>query len=171
MNAVVQTVTPLTPANTIARRVKRLDWERLSQVLDTQGNAVLERLLAPDECQALAGLYPQDDLFRSRVVMGRHGFGRGAYKYFRYPSVVYPGTAWREQARGAFSLVCERVAQDRSLLCSAGGWGMIALRHGTRYGNHVCCVRGGKLCAESCFWENGAWNFESFRIQHQARGK
>jgi hypothetical protein len=57
----------------------------VSQDLDAQGNAIIERLLSPDECQALAALYPKDDTFRSRVVMERHGFGRGEYKYFNYP--------------------------------------------------------------------------------------
>ena len=42
-------------------------------------------MLSPDECRALAALYPDDSQFRSRIVMGRHGFGRGEYKYFAYP--------------------------------------------------------------------------------------
>jgi len=46
---------------------------------------MLEHLLSAEECRAIAALYPQDDPFRSRVVMGRHGFGRGEYKYFSYP--------------------------------------------------------------------------------------
>jgi hypothetical protein len=62
-----------------------IDWARVSSELDSQGNAVLERLVSKAECDALAALYSRDDLFRSRVVMGRHGFGRGEYKYFRYP--------------------------------------------------------------------------------------
>jgi uncharacterized protein len=66
-------------------RVEMLDWTRVSQDLDAQGNAVLEGILSLEECRALAALYPEDDYFRSRVVMGRHGFGRGEYKYFRYP--------------------------------------------------------------------------------------
>lgn len=45
----------------------------------------MEQLLSPAECRAIAGLYPKDEIFRSRVVMGRHGFGRGEYKYFDYP--------------------------------------------------------------------------------------
>ena len=45
----------------------------------------MEKLLSPDECREIASLYPQDDRFRSKVVMGRHGFGRGEYKYFAYP--------------------------------------------------------------------------------------
>jgi hypothetical protein len=66
-------------------RANTFDWQRISQELDNQGNAVLERLVSTDECQALAAMYPMDELFRSRIVMGRHGFGRGEYKYFNYP--------------------------------------------------------------------------------------
>ena len=66
-------------------RVKSFDWKRVSQDLDAQGSATLEHLLSPEECQKTAALYEQDDLFRSRVEMGRHGFGRGEYKYFSYP--------------------------------------------------------------------------------------
>jgi hypothetical protein len=66
-------------------RANTFDWRRISLELDNQGNAILERLVSPDECQALAAMYPMDELFRSRVVMGRHGFGRGEYKYFNYP--------------------------------------------------------------------------------------
>src|SRR5262245_61060282 len=84
-NAAAQAVTPGTAATGVAERVQALDWEHVSQDLDVQGSAIIERLLAPDECQAVAGLYPQDGLFRSRVVMGRHGFGRGEYRYFSYP--------------------------------------------------------------------------------------
>src|SRR5947199_10398576 len=62
-----------------------VDWTRVSQDLDAQGSAVLEHLLSPEECIDLAALYPKDDLFRSRVVMSRHGFGRGEYKSFKYP--------------------------------------------------------------------------------------
>jgi hypothetical protein len=57
----------------------------VAQDLDVYGSAVIERVLSPDECRMLAGLYPDDSRFRSRIVMGRHGFGRGEYKYFRYP--------------------------------------------------------------------------------------
>src|ERR1700716_1813360 len=66
-------------------RVAALDWSKLSGELDNQGSALVERLLEPEECRFLAALYPQDSRFRSRVVMSRHGFGRGEYKYFSYP--------------------------------------------------------------------------------------
>jgi hypothetical protein len=67
------------------QRVGALAWDRLSSELDAHGCAVLERLLAPETCAALAALYPDDGHFRSRVVMARHGFGRGEYQYFSYP--------------------------------------------------------------------------------------
>jgi hypothetical protein len=73
------------PASDIAARVDAIDWIKASHDLDAQGCAVLNGLLSPDECRALAAFYPDDALFRSRVVMGRHGFGRGEYKYFAYP--------------------------------------------------------------------------------------
>ena len=70
---------------TIAERVNLLDWTRVERDLDDQGSAVLGTLLSSEECQALAALYSNDAVFRSRVVMSRHGFGRGEYKYFSYP--------------------------------------------------------------------------------------
>jgi len=66
-------------------RIHAVDWNRIYHDLDTRGSAVLERLLSADECKALADLYPGDSVFRSRVVMARHGFGQGEYKYFSYP--------------------------------------------------------------------------------------
>ncbi|WP_441242816.1 2OG-Fe(II) oxygenase [Tardiphaga sp. 768_D3_N2_1] len=66
-------------------RVDAIDWQRISTDLDAQGCAVFEKLLTADECRHLASLYPDDSRFRSRIVMGRHGFGRGEYKYFNYP--------------------------------------------------------------------------------------
>ncbi len=78
------TRTSIAAENAISR-VSALDWNRVSQNLDNYGNATLEHILDPDDCKALAELYRHNDLFRSRVVMGQHGFGRGEYKYFSYP--------------------------------------------------------------------------------------
>jgi hypothetical protein len=61
------------------------DWSTLSAGLEQQGWAILPRLLAPSVCAELADLYDRDPAFRSRVIMARHGFGRGEYKYFSYP--------------------------------------------------------------------------------------
>jgi hypothetical protein len=62
-----------------------IDWTRVATDLDRYGCAAIERLLAKEECVALADLYGRDALFRSRVVMARHGFGEGEYKYFAAP--------------------------------------------------------------------------------------
>jgi hypothetical protein len=62
-----------------------LDWAGVEADLDARGNALLEGLLPPEECERLAGLYDDPARFRSRIVMARHGFGRGEYQYFRYP--------------------------------------------------------------------------------------
>jgi hypothetical protein len=85
MNARLKAVTAIAPARDIAQRVTSVDWERVSQGLDAQGSAMIESLITGDECDTLAALYPMDDIFRSRVVMAQHGFGRGEYKYFSYP--------------------------------------------------------------------------------------
>lgn len=61
------------------------DWSRLTESLDASGVAQIRNLLPEETCRELEALYPQDSLFRSRVVMSRHGFGRGEYKYFAYP--------------------------------------------------------------------------------------
>jgi hypothetical protein len=66
-------------------RFAALDWPRLSADLGARGNAVVERVLSVEQCRALTAMYAQDDPFRSRVIMSRHGFGRGEYEYFTYP--------------------------------------------------------------------------------------
>ena len=95
------------------RLASKLDWPRIEADLDAHGAAVMEKLLAPDDCRKLVALYARDDRFRNRVVMARHGFGRGEYKYFDYPlprevanlrSALYPPLAsianrWSEALR------------------------------------------------------------------------
>lgn len=66
-------------------QVDAIDWHSIEASLNDVGSAVLPSLLTHDECDALAALYPRNDLYRSRVVMERHGFGRGEYQYFAYP--------------------------------------------------------------------------------------
>ncbi|XXU35111.1 2OG-Fe(II) oxygenase [Sorangium sp. So ce1000] len=86
-------------AGSMDERVAAADWARVSQDLDAQGCAVIEGLFARTECDDLVALYARDELFRSRVVMERHGFGRGEYKYFAHPlpaliatlrTIIYP---------------------------------------------------------------------------------
>jgi len=66
-------------------RVGALDWPALHAQLEAEGWALVPGLLSPARCHAAAALYEQDRGFRSRVVMARHGFGSGEYKYFDYP--------------------------------------------------------------------------------------
>ena len=72
-------------AGSPAERIARIDWHAATADLNERGAAILGTLLSPEECRALAALYADDSLFRSRVVMARHGFGQGEYKYFAYP--------------------------------------------------------------------------------------
>ncbi len=70
----------------IEARVAALDWRMAGESLDTAGAAVLGPLLEPEECRGIAALYDaSEERFRSRVIMARHGFGRGEYKYFAHP--------------------------------------------------------------------------------------
>lgn len=72
-------------AEALAQRVDAVDWFDVEEELNGHGCAMLRNLLSAEECDALTALYPHDTLYRSRVVMARHGFGRGEYKYFAYP--------------------------------------------------------------------------------------
>lgn len=69
----------------IEDRLNAIDWDRVACTLNDQGWATTSPLLTPAESKALIEAYERDDLFRSRVVMARHGFGRGEYRYFAYP--------------------------------------------------------------------------------------
>jgi uncharacterized protein len=69
----------------IQARMDGMDWRKVHTDLDAQGWSVLPRLLTEVEADSIAGLYPHEEGFRSHVVMARHGFGRGEYKYFSYP--------------------------------------------------------------------------------------
>ena len=72
-------------ARNVPARVRAVDWARVAGDLDERGTATIPGLLDPGECEELAALYGRDELFRSRVVMARHNFGRGEYRYFSYP--------------------------------------------------------------------------------------
>jgi hypothetical protein len=66
-------------------RVAAYDWQALASELDNYGCAVVPKLLSPEECRTIAALYPDESHFRSHVIMARHGFGKGEYRYFKYP--------------------------------------------------------------------------------------
>ena len=79
----------------MTERIAALDWRGIAAELDANGCAVVNGLATPETCAALAASYEVDEAFRSRIVMARHGFGRGEYKYFAYP-LPEPVAALRE---------------------------------------------------------------------------
>jgi hypothetical protein len=145
----------------VSDRVAALDWRRIGDELDAHGSAVARSVFAPEECERLAALYPAEAPFRSRIVMGRHGFGRGEYKYFAYPlpelvselrTGLYRPLAdianrWNEalgtEARypadhGAFLDRCHRAGQTRPTpLLLQYGEGDYNCLHQDLYGEHV----------------------------------
>jgi uncharacterized protein len=84
-NAVKAALPDRTATWSIANRVQSLDWVRIEAELNERGCATTGQILTPRECTDLASAYDNDALFRSRVVMARHGFGRGEYRYYAYP--------------------------------------------------------------------------------------
>jgi hypothetical protein len=117
-------------------RVAAQDWGALASELDAYGAAVMPALLSPQECAEIAALYPHEEHFRSHVVMARHGFGKGEYRYFRYPmpdlisglrTALYPRLAgvandWNERMgvaqrypadHAAFLQLCHQNGQTR----------------------------------------------------------
>ena len=75
----------VTPMPDFVQRVARFDWDQIAIALDARGHAVAKAVLSTVECATLANSYAAHELFRNRVVMARHGYGRGEYKYFAYP--------------------------------------------------------------------------------------
>lgn len=85
MNTPISTFAPAPLEVPVAARVGTYDWQAVAAELDGFGCAVLPQLLTPEECSAISGLYSQERHFRSHIVMARHGFGKGEYRYFNYP--------------------------------------------------------------------------------------
>jgi len=113
-----------------------VDWREIAGSLDERGYAITPPLLGREECGTLAALYPLEDNFRRRVIMQRHAFGRGEYKYFKYPlpgvveelrQAIYPRLApianrWRERLKedgrfppslAAYLSECHNAGQER----------------------------------------------------------
>src|SRR3954451_17798852 len=85
MNAYSTIIPPTSAVEAAEARVARYDWKNLSDELSGFGCAVIEKLLSPEECRQIAELYPKEGHFRSHIHMARHGFGKGEYRYFKYP--------------------------------------------------------------------------------------
>ncbi len=98
------------PAPPWDRRLAALDWPGLDAALDAHGAAVLADLLDADGCAALAGLYAAPDLFRKRVTMEGHGYGRGEYQYFAAP-LPAPIAALRTALYPPLAAIANRWAQ------------------------------------------------------------
>ena len=145
----------------IESRVAAIDWTQVGTHLDANGWAMLPEMLSAQECQAIADLYEDAGRFRSRVVMARHGFGRGEYQYFSYPlpdivadlrTSIYPrlvpiADRWNEAMgidvrypaeHSKFLARCHRAGQTRPtpLLLRYGKDDFNAL-HQDLYGEHV----------------------------------
>jgi hypothetical protein len=75
----------LVDANETRQRIAALDWASIAANLDVHGCAVIGPLITCEHCEALAASYESQAIFRSRVAMARHGYGRGEYQYFSYP--------------------------------------------------------------------------------------
>jgi len=142
-------------------RVAALDWPAIAAALDAHGCATTGPLLTTQECAALAATYDKDPLFRSRIVMARHGFGRGEYKYFAYPlpddvaalrGAFYPPLAtvanrWNGQMgvasrypdeHAAFLARCHEAGQTKPTpLLLQYGAGDYNCLHQDLYGEHV----------------------------------
>ena len=131
------------------------------QSLDTEGNAIIKGMLSIDECDNIRGLYQKDNLFRSQVVMERHSFGRGEYRYFSYPlpdlisdlrTSLYPhlvpvANRWNEAmgidvrypaTHGEYIERCHKAGQDKPtpLLLKYGPDDYNCL-HQDLYGEHI----------------------------------
>lgn len=142
-------------------RVEAVSWEQVSGDLDTEGFAIIRGVLSTDECNEIRDLYEKRSIFRSNIVMERHGFGRGEYRYFSYPlpglvstlrTSVYPhlvptANRWNEAmginvrypaAHADFIDRCHRAGQDKPtpLLLKYGPDDYNCL-HQDLYGEHV----------------------------------
>ncbi len=156
----------------IDTRVGGYDWASVSAHLDAHGWAMLPKLLTPSEAAAVAGFFNDDSRFRSHIIMARHGFGRGEYKYFAYPlpdkvadlrtalyaRLVPIANRWNESmgidvrypdAHADFIERCHKAGQMRPtpLLLQYGEGDFNAL-HQDVYGEHVFPLQAAILLAE-----------------------
>ena len=111
MSVRLNVVRPVLGVESASARVGSYDWQELSAELNGYGCAVMERLMSPEECRQIADVYLREEHFRSHIQMARHGFGKGEYRYFKYPlpdllaglrTAIYPHLArvandWNER--------------------------------------------------------------------------
>jgi len=133
MNARAKVAPAQPTVRSAEERISRYDWQALSTELSSYGCSVIDKLLTPDECREIAALYPHEEHFRSHIHMARHGFGRGEYRYFKYPlpdllaglrAAFYPhlasvANAWNE--RMGLDQRYPRIHADFLKLCRDAG--------------------------------------------------
>jgi hypothetical protein len=147
---------------TPAKRVDAIDWTTTAADLNVQGWSLVPKLLDASECNAIARLYANGGKdFRSHVIMARHGFGKGEYRYFSYPlpmlvqdlrTAIYPflvpiANAWNERmgidlrfpnSHQKFLDRCHAAGQKRPTpLLLQYGPGDYNCLHQDLYGEHV----------------------------------
>ena len=150
-----------TPATRIDERVEAVPWDLVARDLDAEGHAVIKGLLSSSECDDVRSLYQNEKIFRSHIVMERHGFGRGEYRYFSYPlpeliatmrTSLYPrlvevANRWNEAmeinvrypaTHAEYIQRCHRAGQDKPTpLILKYGAGDYNCLHQDLYGEHV----------------------------------
>ena len=186
----------LEPDRTSAARIAALNWDSIAHHLEADGYALVPSLLSPRECQDLATLYDREEPFRSRVIMSRHGFGRGEYRYFAYPlprriatlrSRLYPPLAaianrWNEALRvetrypadhAAWLERCHRAGQTRPTpLMLRYGEGDYNRLHQDLYGEHVFPIQATILLSEpGRDFEGGEFVLTEQRPRMQSRAE
>lgn len=180
----------------VARRVAAVDWLAVAAALDERGFATVPGLLTQAECRALRGLYDDRAIFRSKVVMQRHAFGRGEYKYFAYPlppvvaalrQAVYPMLApvadrWHERLRrdrrfpptlDAYLKQCRAAGQERPTpLMLKYGPGDYNCLHQDLYGDLVFPLQLTVLLSDpSTDFDGGQFLLVEQRPRRQSRGE
>ena len=186
----------LEPDPASAARIADLDRDSIAQHLDADGYALVPSLLSPPECRDLVALYERDELFRKRVVMARHGFGEGEYRYFAYPlpdrvatlrTRLYPPLAavanrWNEALRveirfpadhAAWLERCHRAGQTRPTpLMLRYGKGDYNRLHQDLYGEHVFPIQATILLSQpGRDFEGGEFVLTEQRPRMQSRAE
>ena len=184
---------PVAGDQSLPTRVAAIDWPKLTQALDEQGFATIEGLLAPAECERLVALYAEEALFRKRVVMQRHGYGRGEYQYFAYPlpplvqalrTSLYPplvpiANRWSEglkrdvqfpEAHAEFVARCQAAGQSRPtpllLKYEADDYNCL---HQDLYGEHVFPLQVAILLSAQRDFSGGEFVMTEQRPRKQSR--
>ncbi|MDF7776482.1 2OG-Fe(II) oxygenase [Sphingomonas sp. AOB5] len=175
--------------------IERYDWCAIAQDLDAQGWAVLPGLLDAAACAETAARYDAPEQFRSHVMMARHGFGRGEYRYFAYPlpplvqglrSAIYPklvpvANRWHVRMgidrrfpddHDAFLAECRADGQVRPTpLLLRYGPGDYNCLHRDLYGDHVFPLQLAVLLSSPADFTGGDFVLTEQRPRMQSRAE